>query len=836
MIRLNVRSRTAVMALVATVGIGCAHTHVGPSANAPSAKATELAAGAPMTPAPPPNPIVPGTAGEAPGFDPSQISQVLADPRLSAVQAAVERGAYVEAAKELTAKVTAVPLPPAEELTTWLFQLGRLRALAGDPLGAAKAYQASADAALQGTLAGYARYQAATLLGRAGEAEAALGQAALVPPGLAIERDLETTVAAALAQKGDIEKAATTWRSHLARSPRPPGWIQTTLRFARALLAHPSEAHAEEAARLARRVLDEAPGGAGAGEAKEIETQALSSLPFPKRRPLETPGLDALATRAKALAGARRGKEALATADALLKALSAPGSALASGPSEVACAGTDARAQALELLKRKAEASEAYGVAIERCAGQPGAPELLYRAGRAAMRGGNQQEALRRFALLEQDHPRHRLADDARYHGARTAKESGDEAKFAQMILTMADAYPEGDMVADGLFELALMHMERAEWAPAMIPLRKALERFPRERAYHAAGRLPYYLARTRNELGDRAGAVALYTQVIREYPLTFYMALAHARLSELDANAANEALTEALARDERDVGPSLVPRSTAFAEPAFARAVALSQQGELKLARGELDMLGLSARTAAPELLWASAYLLAASGGSVEAHGILRSAMNGPRPGRVEIGEWLDHYPTGAWRSAWELAFPRPFASAVTTEAQRFGIPEALAHAIMREESAFDPRAASSASAYGLMQLIVPTAKSMAKSLGLPYDAEALKRPEVNIALGCKYLSVLRNQFSDNPLLAIPGYNAGGGAPKRWIAERPDQSFDLWVERIPYEETRLYTKRVITSMAAYEHLYARDQAGEALRIPLPASPTARSAVASAMP
>jgi soluble lytic murein transglycosylase len=198
-----------------------------------------------------------------------------------------------------------------------------------------------------------------------------------------------------------------------------------------------------------------------------------------------------------------------------------------------------------------------------------------------------------------------------------------------------------------------------------------------------------------------------------------------------------------------------------------------------------------------------------------------------------VEIGEWLDHYPAGRWRAAWELAYPRPFAAVVQSEAARSGIPEALAHAIMREESAFDPRAVSSAAAYGLMQLIVPTAKRMAKPLGLPADAESLKRPEVNVALGCRYLSVLRNEFQDNPLLAIPAYNAGGGAPKRWIKERPEQSFDLWVERIPYEETRLYTKRVITSMAAYEFLYARERPSEALRAPLPASPSARAAVAS---
>ncbi|MFS8069807.1 MAG: transglycosylase SLT domain-containing protein, partial [Byssovorax sp.] len=114
-----------------------------------------------------------------------------------------------------------------------------------------------------------------------------------------------------------------------------------------------------------------------------------------------------------------------------------------------------------------------------------------------------------------------------------------------------------------------------------------------------------------------------------------------------------------------------------------------------------------------------------------------------------------------------------------------------------------------------------------------LPWDEEALKRPEVNVAVGCRYLTILRKQFPDNPLLAIPGYNAGGGAPKRWLKERPEDDFDVWVERIPYEETRMYTKRVITSLAAYEFLYTRNAPSEALRSPLAASPTARMASTS---
>ena len=86
-------------------------------------------------------------------------------------------------------------------------------------------------------------------------------------------------------------------------------------------------------------------------------------------------------------------------------------------------------------------------------------------------------------------------------------------------------------------------------------------------------------------------------------------------------------------------------------------------------------------------------------------------------------------------WRAPWEIAYPRPFGDLVTAEANRSSIPEALPYAIMREESAFEPHVASPAKAYGLMQLIVPTAKKMAEPLGLPWIAAALQAVEDMLA-----------------------------------------------------------------------------------------------------
>lgn len=126
-----------------------------------------------------------------------------------------------------------------------------------------------------------------------------------------------------------------------------------------------------------------------------------------------------------------------------------------------------------------------------------------------------------------------------------------------------------------------------------------------------------------------------------------------------------------------------------------------------------------------------------------------------------------------------------------------------------MREESAFNPDARSVADAIGLMQLIAPTARATARGTQLPSDEEALRRPEVSIALGTRLLSSLRATFPAKPALAIAAYNGGGRAVRRWLADRGGDDFDVFVERIPFEETRAYIKRVLASQAAYAYLYA---------------------------
>jgi soluble lytic murein transglycosylase len=136
----------------------------------------------------------------------------------------------------------------------------------------------------------------------------------------------------------------------------------------------------------------------------------------------------------------------------------------------------------------------------------------------------------------------------------------------------------------------------------------------------------------------------------------------------------------------------------------------------------------------------------------------------------------------------------------------------KALVLAVIRQESAFQEDALSSAGALGLMQLMPATAKAVAKKSGLPYAKGRLTSdPGYNISLGRAYLNQLLGRFGGSYVLAIAGYNAGPGRAVEWLGKngdprRKDVDTIDWIESIPFSETRNYVQRVIENVQVYRH------------------------------
>lgn len=153
---------------------------------------------------------------------------------------------------------------------------------------------------------------------------------------------------------------------------------------------------------------------------------------------------------------------------------------------------------------------------------------------------------------------------------------------------------------------------------------------------------------------------------------------------------------------------------------------------------------------------------------------------------------------PTEVWRRL----YPAPAGDLVDRESTRAGLETWFVAAVIRQESAFQPRAVSSAGARGLLQIMPAVGAEWARRLRLSgYHADRLFEPEVNLRLGTAYLKALLDRFPFRGA-ALAAYNAGPSRADRWL--RPGDREDAFVERIPIGETRLYVKRILTLERLY--------------------------------
>jgi soluble lytic murein transglycosylase len=154
-------------------------------------------------------------------------------------------------------------------------------------------------------------------------------------------------------------------------------------------------------------------------------------------------------------------------------------------------------------------------------------------------------------------------------------------------------------------------------------------------------------------------------------------------------------------------------------------------------------------------------------------------------------------------------LRYPTPFKEQLSPIAKNIDLNLAWAYGLIRQESRFITNASSSVGASGLMQVMPNTAKYVAKKIGMnSYTNERLKETQTNLTLGSHYLNMVLKDLDDSWVLASAAYNAGPSRPKSW-RERLNQSTEgaIFVESIPFNETRTYVKNVLANASYYSLL-----------------------------
>ncbi len=431
-----------------------------------------------------------------------------------------------------------------------------------------------------------------------------------------------------------------------------------------------------------------------------------------------------------------------------------------------------------------------------------------YYAARAYGRIGQWNESIRQFEKLEAEAPDHSLADDASYRAALAELENGKQTASILRLTSIPKLYPDGDMWPRALFKLGWVQLRSGKYQGAYDRFDELVSRGGDERQEGITGRAQYWRARALYMLGRRIDAAKAYEEIVQRWPLRYYAQQALWRLGEIDPGRAKAVIQDMRSSDE--------PTRMVFAwrdefdAPGFDRMVELLLVNEVSYASSEMSALQMLGDDVDPEMAVVGAVLLQHAGAQTKLSRVIRA--------HFEDFEGL--LPKGEGKLIWEATYPQAFSPLIENIAEDEGIPPAFVRAIAREESSFDPDAVSWAKAYGLVQLIMPTAKRFAAEVGVKATPRTLKKPEVNLKIGTRYMAWLWNRLNENPALVPSAYNAGEGAVRRWLQEDATRPLDVFIEEIPYDETRRYTRRVLQTYGVYQWL-AAEQLPE-LRAKLP--------------
>lgn len=436
-----------------------------------------------------------------------------------------------------------------------------------------------------------------------------------------------------------------------------------------------------------------------------------------------------------------------------------------------------------------------YYIAIrDRCDGESKL-KALYNLGRAYWNVDEEPEAIAAFRQLVEEFPNHSYADDALLYVARVYRSIGDEQQYKATLREQIERFPTGDMLKDAVWLLIVDDYANGRY-DTVVRFIDSLGDETGENDIYSQGRTAYFRARSLEKLSRETEARVVYHDLIESQPLGYYALLAFQRLTRLDPDYAARLGDELAARPSSPGDTVQVPEALADAK-GFSRGRVFIRLGLMSLAETEFDDLR-EKMGGRPEIDRALSTLLNRAGA-------YHLGYRGPAQRIAHTTSW----PNAASLEDWLLAYPRPFEELVDENAASRGLDPWLVYAIMREESRFQADVESWANARGLMQLMYGTAQDMAARLSMPsIEARDLFRPAVNIALGTEFMQFLASRFEGHPFLIPAAYNAGAGSVSNWLSERGALELDLWVEEIPYKQTRHYVKRVTRTWWIYHWLY----------------------------
>lgn len=433
-----------------------------------------------------------------------------------------------------------------------------------------------------------------------------------------------------------------------------------------------------------------------------------------------------------------------------------------------AASGATTLAMAEALLRGSdAQVQQAEASLLALARHQPSSPEALD-AARLLSEGSGSKN----LALVRQLPPRLQGSAPVQARLALTAGEAGN----LQPALAVLQRWPKDPATWELQWQLARREALARRWpntARLLAPERS------RDLPAGLAARQEFWLGLSQWELGQRSAARRTWRALLAQHPGGYYGWRAAVRLGRDDGQV-------------KPTGPGSLPRPQW--EPLASGSSGLDRLWRLDQRLEAWESWRHQRGGQTPR-----------NGSELLVEGRLRRGINDQWLGLGQLEQAQLRLSAGQCRQRQLLESSLrevPLASVFEQASAKSGVPATLLAAVARQESRFSPNVRSVVGAVGLLQLMPDTAAELA---GAPLHGAELEDPQRNAGLGGRYLAQLLERWGGNPLLAVASYNAGPNAVAGWVNPTLQSQPELWVEAIPYPETRLYVKKVLGNLWSLE-------------------------------
>jgi peptidoglycan lytic transglycosylase len=402
---------------------------------------------------------------------------------------------------------------------------------------------------------------------------------------------------------------------------------------------------------------------------------------------------------------------------------------------------------------------------------------------------GNHDEYIAQTRSLVTDFPGDSWSEEALNNlGTHYIVANEDEAA-AQIFAELYDKFPTGSRAERAAWKSGWWSYRKGDYQNAVRTFESAASSFPRS-DYRPS--FLYWAGRAHGALGQGEVAAARFQLVFHDYGSSYYGRLAKKQVSRI-AGADPSA--------DRAISASLQGAATIAPQPPTADRI------KLLLANGLYDDALEELRFAQRQ--WGTSPVIEATmAWAYHQKGELRRGITLMRRAYPQSLTSTGHLLPVAMR---QVIFPLVYWETIRAHANKYDLDPYVMAALINQESTFDADIRSSANAWGLMQIVPPTGRRLARTLGIRrFSTRSLTDPLTNIRLGMLYFSQLVKQF-DGTYYALASYNAGESRVVRWKAERPGLDEDEFIDDIPFPETQNYVKRILGTAEDYRLLYGRD-------------------------